>query len=108
MALGSGEAAERVADGEPSFDHETVVHVLAQKCLAAAEQGGGVEVRDRRTRVLFSDIDLEGRPTWLDFTPSGDLLVAMEGGVLAVYDADTFEKEIGAELIQAAEKSNQG
>lgn len=57
-----------------------------------AENGGGIQIRDSKAKVLFSDIELDGRPTWLDFTPSGDLLVAMEGGVLAVYDADTFEK----------------
>ncbi|MEM8753533.1 MAG: hypothetical protein AAGF90_11210, partial [Pseudomonadota bacterium] len=60
----------------------------------SASSGGGVQVRDAGLKTIFQDIELSGQPRWVDFTPSGDLVAALGGGELAIYDGETFEKRV--------------
>lgn len=56
----------------------------------SAKRGGAIQIRNSKGSVIFEDLSLEGNPAWLDFAPNGDLIVAETGGVLRVYDAETF------------------
>jgi WD40 repeat protein len=54
----------------------------------SAKQGGAIQVRDARARIVNQDIDLGGAPSWLDWAPDGSLVVTVTGGTLRVYDSD--------------------
>ncbi len=62
--------------------------------LSAAE-GGAVQVRDSRGRIVHQDIDFDGSPTWIDFAPDGSLVVTESGGVLRVYDPEFGMRSVG-------------
>lgn len=55
--------------------------------LSAAE-GGAVQIRDARARLLHEDASLPGAPTGIDFAPDGSLVVVVEGGKLRVHAPD--------------------
>ncbi|MEM9043272.1 MAG: caspase family protein [Pseudomonadota bacterium] len=73
----------RIAYGEA--DGETRIGFA----LSAAK-GGAIQIRNAKGKILFQDLEFEGAPSWLDFTPEGHLAVVETGGRLRVYDAQDF------------------
>lgn len=53
--------------------------------LSAAD-GGAIQVRDARARLIAEDLDLSGAPSWIDFGHDGSLVAALSGGELRIYD----------------------
>lgn len=54
----------------------------------AVSDGGMIEIRNAKAKLIHTDSGLTGSPTWIDFGPNGSLAATITGGELRVYDPD--------------------
>jgi WD40 repeat protein len=54
----------------------------------SAGDGGGIQIRDAKAKLVHEDLRLSGAPTWIDFAPDGSLVATVTGGELRVYAPD--------------------
>ncbi|MEO1492822.1 MAG: caspase family protein [Pseudomonadota bacterium] len=54
----------------------------------SASQGGAIQIRNAKAKLLFEDLEVGGQPSWIDWAPDGSLVATITGGQLRVYDPE--------------------
>ncbi len=60
----------------------------------SASQGGAIQIRNAKAKVLFEDLELGGQPSWIDWAPDGSLVATVTGGELRVYGPDFTMRKV--------------